>query len=742
MKNLFSKKNGNLFYLVLSFLLVINVGTKAQYIINTIAGNGFAGYSADSVLATASGLHNPIGIAKDAAGNTYIADYANNRIRKVDIGGMISTIAGTGTNAHNGDNGLAVNAQIYNPTGIVTDDNGNIYFCENGYNTIRKIDVFGIITTIAGLGGGGGYTGDGGLATNARLNSPYGLAIDHAGNLYFADRNNHCVRKITAGDTITTLAGRGILYPGYSGDNGLADSAKLQYPSGVAVDNAGNVFIADTWNNVIRKVNSNDSIFTIAGSGTQGYNGDGGLAVNALLSHPYNVAVDANANVFVADFGNNLIRVVRTDNNIYPIAGSVQGFFGDGGLALSGKMNGPISLFVDGTGTIYFGDFANNRVRTLTPCSPPVITTSIIGSNLVCPNSVQVFSISPVAGALSYTWALPAGWTGSSTTNSITATVVGTASGFVRVTANSACGAGNTVSMYDSVNSVPAQPTFVFGNTTFCQGSAQVYAINGIFNATDYTWTMPNDWSGTSTSNSINATAGNLGGIISVTANNSCGSSVARTLTVAGITVPPQPNIVTGPTAICINSTNNYSVATVIGATGYTWSFPSDWTGSSTTENVTATAGIISGNVVVTADNTCGSSTPQTLAVAVVSSVIQPGIISGNATPCNASSQTYSIAAVPCATDYVWSFPSGWSGSSTTNSITLIVGSQSGIISVMAHDNSGNSLPQTLNVTVTSIPAIPTSITGNIIVCQATSQAYSVTLDANANSLMKIKNKH
>ena len=732
MEKLFIKHIG-IVLIILSFSVFLNLA-KGQYIINTIAGNGTPGYTADGISAITSALHYPIGIAKDTTGNIYISDYLNNRIRKVDVNGNISTIAGDGTGAHTGDNGLAVNSEIYNPAGLAVDIHGNIYFAETGYHVIRKIDNVGIITTIAGSGPPHDYTGDGGLAINAKLFNPYGIALDNAGNIYFTDRNNHCVRKINSGDSISTVAGKGPSFGGYSGDNGLADSAMLQYPSGVSLDNAGNIYIADTWNNVIRKVNSGDSIFTISGSATAGYNGDGGLAVNALLNHPYNVFADATGNVFVADYNNNVIRVIKPDNNIYPVAGSVQGFYGDGGLGLSAKLYGPISLFVDNEGTIFFSDFNNNRVRTLIPCNPPIITTSIVGNNLVCPNSTQIFSINVVPGATSYSWALPAAWTGSSSTDSITANVLGNFSGFVRVTANNLCGSSNTVSLYDSVNSVPTQPGAILGNALVCSGAIQTYSINPISNATSYSWSFPNGWAGNSTTNSLTLIPNDSNGIISVNANNVCGSSYARTMTVTTADVPSQPTTILGLSSICSNTSEIYLVAPVLDATSYFWSLPLGWTGTSSSDSITINCGTTGGSLTVTANNFCGSGTPQSLLVNVRSTLQQPGTIAGNSTPCFGTTQTYSVVPVACATNYIWSLPNGWSGNSTTNTITTTVGTNPGIISVMANNGSGNSQPQNLIATVLTTPSTPISIYGLNSICQNTAQTYSVSLDPSATN--------
>jgi sugar lactone lactonase YvrE len=264
-------------------------------VITTIAGTGSTTYSGDNGQATAAGLKNPFGVALDAAGNVYIADTYNHRIRKATIStGIITTIAGTGTSSYSGDNGPATSATLNNPSGVALDSAGNIYIADLGNSRIRKVTVStGIISTIAGTGTVS-YSGDNGQATSATLNYPFGVGLDTASNVYIADTSNHRIRKVTISTgIITTFAGTGTA--SYSGDNGPATSATLNYPSGVAVDSAGNIYIAATENNRIRKVTvSTGIITTIAGSSTSGsYSGDNGPATSATLYNPYGVAVDS-----------------------------------------------------------------------------------------------------------------------------------------------------------------------------------------------------------------------------------------------------------------------------------------------------------------------------------------------------------------------------------------------------------------------------------------------------------------
>ena len=277
-----------------------------QLYINTVAGIGIEGYSGDGGPATESKI-SAVGMCADRYGNVYIADTFNNRIRKVSSNGIITTIAGNGVSGYSGDGGLATNARLNFPWDVCIDIHNNIYICEQGNCVIRKIDTSGIITTIAG-NGVFGYSGDGGLATNAKLNTPQGVAIDSSGNIYIADTSNNRIRKVDTGGIITTIAGNGV--KGYSGDGGQATLAKisLNYEifSNISFDMYGTLYIADTDNNRIRKVDISGIITTIAGDGTPAFSGDGGLSVNSQIKYPNGITVSPNNTIYFLD---NLSRV-------------------------------------------------------------------------------------------------------------------------------------------------------------------------------------------------------------------------------------------------------------------------------------------------------------------------------------------------------------------------------------------------------------------------------------------------
>jgi uncharacterized protein (TIGR03437 family) len=331
-------------------------------VITTVAGSGTPGFSGDNGPATSAQLHFPSGVAVDSALNLYIADSANNRIRKVS-NGVITTVAGNGPLGFGGDNGPATSAQLNSPSAVAVDSAANFYIAEPYNNRIRKVSN-GVITTVAG----NSLNGDNGPATSAQLYSPQGVAVDSDGNLYVADPGNNRIRKVSNG-VITTVAGNGT--PGFSGDNGPATSAQLNRPQGVAVDSAGNFYVADRNNNRIREV-SNGVITTVAGNGTYFCCGDNGPATSAQLRHPSGIAVDSADDLYIADTYNN--RVPKVSNGVITtFAGSGNDIFGgDNGPATRADVFEPMAVAVDSAGDLYIADVGNGRIRKV---SDGVITT-------------------------------------------------------------------------------------------------------------------------------------------------------------------------------------------------------------------------------------------------------------------------------------------------------------------------------------------------------------------------------
>ncbi|MET9931167.1 MULTISPECIES: RICIN domain-containing protein [unclassified Streptomyces] len=272
--------------------------------ITTITGTGTAGFGGDGGPAAAARLNKPRDVVVDADGTLYIADAENHRVRKVTPDGTISTAAGTGTAGFSGDGGPATSARLNNPYALLLDSTGVLYIAEWGNNRIRKVTPDGKISTIAGTGTAG-YGGDNGPATSAHLRDPYGMTADSAGALYVADASNHRVRKITPDGTITTVAGTGTA--GFSGDGGPATSARLDRPYGLAFDSTGTLYISDFKNHRVRKVTPDGTITTVAGTASKGSAGDDGPATSAQMNGPYGLAVDCVDTLYIADHYNNRI---------------------------------------------------------------------------------------------------------------------------------------------------------------------------------------------------------------------------------------------------------------------------------------------------------------------------------------------------------------------------------------------------------------------------------------------------
>jgi sugar lactone lactonase YvrE len=351
-----------IFLLIVS--LLINHNIKAQTII-TVAGSTAGTYVGDGGPATNSNLGTPIGLAIDASGNLYIADYGADRVRKVNSAGIITTVAGNGLGIESGDNGPATNAAVGGSDGVAFDAVGNLYISAVDSNRIRKVDTAGIITTIAGYGRV--YGGDGGPATAAGIGIPSDVVVDGRGNIYFSEQNKSKIRKIDPTGTISTFAGTGLA--GYNGDNIPATAAQLNYLKGLAIDDTGNVYVGDYLNYRVRKIDTFGMITTIAGTGTLSHAGDGGAATAASLSYPAGVATDHAGNIYISD--GLWIRKVDTAGIISTISGGgTSADFGDGGPATAGSFEQTAGIKVGADGSIYIADGTALRVRKIVPSVP------------------------------------------------------------------------------------------------------------------------------------------------------------------------------------------------------------------------------------------------------------------------------------------------------------------------------------------------------------------------------------
>jgi uncharacterized protein (TIGR03437 family) len=358
------------------FLLPLAVGLFStcawgqQYTISTFAGTGSAGFSGDTGAPASAQLSSPDGIAFDLSGNLYIADSFNQRIRKIS-GGIITTIAGDGTAGYSGDQatgvaGTATDAELYAPSGVAVDSSGNVYIADTGNHVIREVSN-GIINTIAG-DNTGGYAGDGGLAVDAELEFPASVAVDSAGNVYIADSGNNVIRKITNG-YINTIVGGG------------ATSQQLNGPSAVLVDAHLNVYICD--NNGLRVLEyspTSGAVNVLAGDGNDGFSGDFGPATDAELGDPASIALDSKGYLYIADTDNNRIRKVYPDGTIATIAGfGIPAYTGNGGPALAATLNFPHGVAVNG-GNVYIADTGNDVIRVLKPVTPAIASGGILNA--------------------------------------------------------------------------------------------------------------------------------------------------------------------------------------------------------------------------------------------------------------------------------------------------------------------------------------------------------------------------
>lgn len=375
---------------IVSALLVSAMpNVKAQNAITVVAGNGTAGKSGDNGLATNAQFNQPEFVTFDKGGNMLIADASNHRIRKVDLHGIVTTIAGGDTAGYSGDGGPATKALLNGPQGLAFDAAGNLYFSELENHVIRKITPTGTISTYAGIGYQSGHSGDGGMATSATLSGPCGITFDQQGNLYIAEFFGQVIRKVDKAGKISTIAG--VSTVGFSGDGGKAINAMLNGPSGVVFDDKGNLFIADAYNNRVRKIAPSGIITTIAGTGVSGFSGENGPAISASFRSPYGLLFDKAGGLYVSDCWNFCIRNIDSNGLIKTIAGQgeVQGDNANGQAAPSALLGVVCGLAFDKYGHLYVGDSYNNRVYKITnigtPLSVPSASPALCNSIAIAP---------------------------------------------------------------------------------------------------------------------------------------------------------------------------------------------------------------------------------------------------------------------------------------------------------------------------------------------------------------------
>jgi hypothetical protein len=601
---------------------------KAQ-IISTIAGTGGNGYSGDGGLATNAWIYRPTHAIADTSGNLYIADFQNNRIRKVNTSGIISTLAGTGVSGYTGDGGPATSAKLNGPTALAFDSVGNLYVAEQYNYCIRKINIStGIISTVAG-GTGYGFSGDGGPATSAKFAYPVGLAIDKHGNMYISDMGNNRIRKVNALGVISTYVGNGVA--GYGGDGGPATSAVIKSPNNICLDSVGNLYVADNGNFRIRKINLNDSIFTIAGNGTPASGGgDGGLATLATVGNTFAVACDHYGNIYISE--NLHVRKINSSGIITTLAGTStsSNYNGDGILAIQAGID-PRGMWFDKFNNLFVADNNNNRIRKVTFCAVP-ISVNYNGLTTIC-GGVQDTIVA--SGASTYTWS-------TSASNIINDTLFINPSNSVNYTLTGVSGGCIGVQTF----SVIVNPiiTIASTNSIVCAGSNATLTANG---ATTYTW------SANAASAITNTVTVNPSGYTVYTVTGTSGSCVSsKTYT---LNVNPVPSFsITGSTSICSGTSTTLNAG---GSFTYTWSANAGGSHSASVGVSPSTTTTYS--VIVANSYSCTASQSVTVNVTVTPTVS----ITGNSTVCPGNPTTLTVTSSPGT--FTWSANAG-GGSSPT----------------------------------------------------------------------------
>jgi hypothetical protein len=546
---------------LLAILFCLHINSQN---IMTIAGNGSGSYSGDGGAAITANINLPYAVAFDAAGNMYIADVNNFRIRKVNkVTGIISTFAGNGISGYSGDGGQATNAKLNYPSSVAFDAADNMYIADNFNHCIRKVNTSGIISTFAGSGIAG-YSGDGGTATSAKLNYPEGLTIDNSGTVYVADAANNRIREINISTgIIKTTAGNGTA--GFNGD-GVASTTELSFPIGVSFDaNTGYLYIADRDNNRVRLCNGG-VVNTVAGNGGAGFSGDGGQATGfgSELWYPSGVVRDAAGNVYIADNGNHRIRKINTAGVLSTFAGNgTASFSGDGGAATAAELTNPEGVAIDTQGNLYISDSGNNRVRFI--CNSGINIT--VNSPGICAVAGATATLT-ASGANTYTW--NTGATGSAIT------VSPTSSANYIVTGTSANNCANPTTSTVTVHSLPG----IAVNTAIICAGNQTTLVATITNTVLTTCAWSNGTTGIY--NVVSPTVTTNYTTTATDANN-C-KNTATTIVI--VNPLPTVSVISNTTNLCTDST---AILTANGANTYTWSTSATTTTIAITPSVTTT---------------------------------------------------------------------------------------------------------------------------------------------------------
>ncbi len=657
--------------------------TSAQ-IISTFAGTGTASFSGDGGAATAATIYYPedIEVQPGSCGNVYFPEAGNHVIRRVSPSGVITTVAGIGgSSGYSGDGGPATAARLNAPRSVILDAVGNMYIADDFNHRVRKVNTSGIISTIAG-NGSGGYSGDGGQATAAQLNRPLTMAFDASGNLYIGDGNNNRIRMVTPSGIISTVAGGGSSL----GDGGPATAAQFSWPRSIVFDPTGNLYIADNYHHRVRIINTSGVINTIAGSGTGGYTGDGGAATAARLNQPNGVDIDANGNLLIADFSNHAVRKVTPAGIITTIAGTGSaGFSGDGGPATAAQLHNPTGVVAENTGRIFISDYYNERVRVI--CVNPVVRP-IYGPDSVCSGSTITLIDTTVCG----TWSSASP---SIATVSATGVVTGVSSGTVLISYTVTNGCGTTTATKPvTVNPVPAIGT-ISGPSVICIGTTGTLTES----VSGGTWSCTNGHATISTTGVV--TGVSIGtDTVYYTVHNIC--DTARAMFIVNVVNSTITSTISGPTNVCVTATITLTDTTG----GGTWS--SSNMAVATISSSGVVTGVTAGTTVISYYISAGCGT--SLAIKTISVDPLPGITATPSAPAFCSGVTTTITAGGAAS-YTWLPGTGLSATTGTSVMAHPTATTTYTITGTASTGCRN----TLSITVTVYPLPTLSIPGATI---------------------------